>query len=188
MPTFPEQRLCFAFDGNAWQTVIKYDDHSYYHKRLEKLQGTLKGNPQGTKACDFVGSQDSSLYLIEVKDCAGYPENRPRLRGELPLEIALKVRDTVAGLSAGRPSGNAGEGWLPCAQLLTKRNRRIKVVLWLEMDLNESVPRHKQILSQFTRELEKGIATWFTDAKVLVVNQHSNPIPNLTVTRQQDGP
>jgi len=55
---------------------------------------------EGTKAVDFVGVRGGSLFFFEVKDFRGYRiENTRRQREELPLEIGLKVRDSLAGVA-----------------------------------------------------------------------------------------
>lgn len=59
-------------------------------------------------------------YLFEVKDFRGFDlENKHRQESELPLEVGLKTRDTLAGLVGAVASGK-GDGlpndWLRLAQ------------------------------------------------------------------------
>ena len=91
MTRFEESRLIFKF-GDSWQ-VIQYDaKDSDYTKGL--------GIIEGSHAVDFVGIHDEILYLIEVKNYHNCRiENKPKLEnGELAVELAQKVRDTIAGI------------------------------------------------------------------------------------------
>ena len=84
---------------------------------------------------DFVGRFARSLFLIEVKDFRGHRiENKKRfMHGELAVEVAQKVRDTLAGIV-----GVSGEGRTDCATwkpfLDAAVGRPVRVVLWLEQD------------------------------------------------------
>jgi hypothetical protein len=89
--------VMLLFD-DAW-SVAKWDDSIWYRSGIERLQGDLDGRSEGTKAMDVVGMRDDIPYLFEVKDFRGYPiENKYRHVSELPLEIGLKARDTIAGM------------------------------------------------------------------------------------------
>ena len=89
--TIKEGFLRFHFD-ESW-IVIKYDDHKDYRERIGRLPDI--------KAVDFAAIHDVVfLFFIEVKDFRGYRiQNRHRiLDGELAVEVAQKVRDSVAGI------------------------------------------------------------------------------------------
>jgi hypothetical protein len=135
-----EEQLRFEF-GQSWQ-VEKYDEHSAYRDGIEHLKERIPCrqclNPRdvGTKAVDFVGRKNGELYLIEVKDFRGHEvENRRRVRGDLAIEVALKVRDTLAALVGAlhrraeptlRPFAESAFQMPPLAP---------KVILWLEQDV-----------------------------------------------------
>jgi hypothetical protein len=124
---FEEGYLRFRFE-DTW-FVVKYDVNPDYNNRI----GLLKD----TKAVDFVGVLSNLiLYFIEVKDFRGYRiQNRHRLRdGELALEVAQKVRDTIAGVVAAHHRGNSAI-WGGVVGRLTKSEPPVRVLLWLEDDI-----------------------------------------------------
>lgn len=118
MNTLEEGKLQFDFPDD-W-TVSAYDKWSYYQKHFKDAFA-------GNKGVDFVARDTSdNVWLIEVKD---FRENR-RTK-EIPLwdEIAIKVRDTLAGLVGtsfyeGNP--NQQEAWNAL------ESEKIRVVLHLE--------------------------------------------------------
>ena len=88
MGKITEGKLTIEFPTN-WQ-VMKYDETTFYQKHFQKLAES--------KAVDFVAFEDGSddqLWLIELKD---YRIHRRTKAGDLFLEIASKVRDTLASL------------------------------------------------------------------------------------------
>ena len=130
-----ESNLRFSFDEAHWRT-IQYDAEKGFYR--EKM---LKSVP-GTEAVDFIGIfQNRELVLFEVKNFRGYRiQNAPRLANgaeELTLEIARKVRDTMAGVMGGsRNDDREGEFWKNTASLLTNPKREIFIIAWVE----ENVP------------------------------------------------
>ena len=133
MKQFEEGSVLFRF-GERWQ-IEKWDTSAVYKRIARELNGELtdasgSARPEGTKAVDFVGVLDNDkLYLFEVKDFRGHHiENKRR---HLPLEIGLKVRDTLAGL-AGEYVRGGGAGWVkPCGQALSSRRHQVRVVAWI---------------------------------------------------------
>jgi len=133
--TILEDNLEFTF-GDRWQ-VAKYDATTTYRQGIEKLkgvlgEGTTDERNEGSKATDIVGwHPDFGLLLMEIKDFRKHRiENKKRIHRELALEVALKSRDTVAGL-LGAWRGGKAEG-------VYDRNLKptvlVKVVLWIESD------------------------------------------------------
>jgi len=121
-----EGRLRFEFDAQ-WQAAVKWDDSLAYRKGIGLLPDT--------KAVDILCRSKGRCVLIEVKDFRGHRiENKPRVAsGELQQEVALKVRDTLAGiLGASRLNADGGY-WQPYAKALVS-NDDVYVVLWLEED------------------------------------------------------
>lgn len=129
MPTtFDEGFLKFVFD-DGW-AVVKYDEHPDYRERIRNL-------PE-TKAVDFAAiGPGNALFLIEVKDFRGHRiENRHRLRDDdLAIEVAQKVRDTIAGIIAAHHRGNVAE-WERFARRLLSLDPPVRVLLWLEEDVH----------------------------------------------------
>lgn len=98
----------FVFQCSEWEWAHRYDG--------SKEQKNLGNAISGSKAVDFVAHGKKYILLLEVKDFCGHEkENLWRITGEtdhakklgitlgpqdhaLHHELALKVRDTLAGL------------------------------------------------------------------------------------------
>ncbi|MBV6442326.1 MAG: hypothetical protein DYG98_19085 [Haliscomenobacteraceae bacterium CHB4] len=134
---FVESNLRFLFDEAHWR-VTQYDaEKGFYRDKI------LKSVP-GTEAIDFIGIyKNRELALFEVKNLRGYRiQNAPRLANgaeELTLEIARKVRDTMAGFVGGnRNDIRESEFWKDTANLLTNPKREIFIIAWVEEDMLSS--------------------------------------------------
>jgi len=93
MRQFDEGRLRFGFHG---ADVGKYDEWRFYQNRF-------KGSCNGNKAVDFVYVEADRTWLIKVKDYRRHRRTKP---GDLADEVAIKVRDTLAGLAAAKSNAN----------------------------------------------------------------------------------
>jgi len=107
---------------DGW-TAGKYDAWVFYRKQF---QGTGGG---GTRAVDFVAfpPDGGTLWLIEAKDYTFEPRDDDK--EPLPIEVARKARDTLAGLAACAANGLDDE------QAFARRAldaTKIRVVLHLE--------------------------------------------------------
>lgn len=110
--TLVEGRLSFAFDNVDFAT--KYDDWAHYRNQYNSACGS-------SKAVDFLVSKDGDIWLIEVKD---FRQHRRSKAIDLADEIALKVRDTMAGLVSARfLAADAGEATNSRAALCCKKLR-----------------------------------------------------------------
>lgn len=91
MTTLREGRVSWMF-GDGW-TATKYDDWSFYRNQVTGLAG-------GSKAVDVLALDPDIevLWMVEAKDFTTEP--RDRSKPELWLEVAQKVRDTLAGIVA----------------------------------------------------------------------------------------
>lgn len=96
-PEFDEGRLRFRFEQHV--RAFQYDELAFYRNQFISVAG-------GNKAVDFVCADGSTVYLIEMKDYSQHPRVKP---SELPEEIALKVRDTLAGILACASNANEDE-------------------------------------------------------------------------------
>ena len=176
MIQFNEGVQSFVF-GDKW-IVLKLDESNAYRTGIEK-------RIQGTKAVDFVGVFNAQeLYLIEVKDFRGHHiENRERLlKGELPVEVAQKVRDSLACIVGAFHNSSDLEEWKPYMQKLCNPNSEIKVVVWLEEDLPPSHPSLRRKSMDSTRaSVFKQKLAWLTK-RVLVCSSREQGLPELTVT------
>ena len=94
MPTLYEAHIACTFPDN-WD-VTKYDDWMFYRNRFSSVCGS-------SKAVDFLAydRHNRTLWLIELKD---YRQHRRTKDHSIALcdEIAIKVRDTLAGIFAAK--------------------------------------------------------------------------------------
>jgi hypothetical protein len=194
-----EQRLVFRF-GPSWQ-VEKYDEHPIHQKGIGCLQGNVfceycsgkivcqicdRGPRRGTKAVDILGSQDGQLYFIEIKDFREYRiQNKSRLHdGDLAVEVALKVRDTLAGL-VGTIHTHGSPIWHTWAGSVFKT--RPKVLLWLEEDIDPDAVRKRGHAAPSLVDTLGNKLRWL-NPHVMVKNQRlSRPVPDLEVGNLADG-
>ncbi len=125
MPEIKEGNLTFNFP-DEWK-ASKYDDWTFYRNHFLKL-----ADP---KAIDIfaIEPHNQKTWLIEVKDYRKYP--RTKLI-ELPLEIALKMRDSLAGLASARVNAN-DPNEKELANYAVKTGR-LRVVLHLEQPVKHS--------------------------------------------------
>jgi hypothetical protein len=173
VPTeFDEEFIHFKFE-DAWK-VIKYDEHIDYLEWIGRLPDT--------KAVDFLALKTpGTLFFIEVKDFRGHRiENKKRLKqGELAVEVAKKVRDTIAGVAAARHRGKA-DPWNDFAQCLIQEERPAQVLLWLEGELPADPRGRGQNRLQVIGSTLKKQLRWLT-TKVLVTNLASGPPDGIAV-------
>jgi len=119
-----EGALTFTFPANSMAS--KYDEWSHYQNQFQSTCG-------GSKAVDLVYADGPISWLIEVKD---YRQHSRTKAIDLADEIAIKVRDTLAGLvSASCHANDADEK--RCAKKLI-RATKIRVVCHLEQPTKQS--------------------------------------------------
>ena len=118
-----EGQLTFSFtEPNA----TKYDEWSFYRNQFNAVCG-------GTKAVDLLYLEQQNFWLIEIKD---YRQHTRTKTIDLADEIALKVRDTLAGLVAAQVNANEQIERDFAKKALKKK--RIRVVLHLEQPIHTS--------------------------------------------------
>lgn len=109
--------------------VLKWDTHEAFEKGLKPRSGT-----KAVDVCADIAGKGPAY--IELKDFrASAIQNKARLRtGELAVEVAAKVRDTLAGLvwACGRDLGEPFHESLTRSYLATPKPL---VILWLEEDV-----------------------------------------------------
>ena len=81
-------RLTFLFPAHC--DVGKYDEWGFYRQHFQSTANS-------SKAVDILCIADGVAWLIEVKDYGCYPRTKSL---DLAMEVATKVRDTLAGLAA----------------------------------------------------------------------------------------
>lgn len=125
MKTFNESGLVFEFETPPWDIVFQFDTHKAYLDLSKDI-------PE-TKAVDFIGVKAEFIHFIEVKNLRHVRiESKPRLDGELWIEVAQKVRDTLACLFARALRDAEHEFSRLCEQAL--KQRQFYIWLWLEED------------------------------------------------------
>ncbi len=158
MTVLLEGRLQFTF--GAASLVTKYDDWSFFRNQFQNICG-------GAKAVDMLCLSGKTCWLIEIKDYRQHPRTKPQDIGD---EMAIKVRDTLAGLFAACCNAHNQDEKAFAQQAL--RSTRIKVVLHLEQPQKHSrlFPRAidpAAVLQSLKRQLKA------IDAHPAVVNKNS---------------
>ncbi|MGB1243495.1 MAG: hypothetical protein ACPG49_13290 [Chitinophagales bacterium] len=172
MTLFEESNLRFEF-GEDWTLIEQYDILADFDR--------IKNAISGTKGVDFIGIlNDKTLYFFEVKNFKGHRiSSKGRFSEEedpVWLEVAQKVRDTVAGIiGASRKSLNEEERvkWQEVSTYLTSLNKKLVVVLWLEQDGDNKQQEYKRKRKKGYKTTIKGklkeSLLWLAD-EVLVLN------------------
>lgn len=194
-----EDKLEFSFDGNIWQEIIKFDEHTDYLNMLKigSLQNLDKdGNivlTCGIKAIDFLGIyKDEKLFLIEVKDFKNHRiESKDRLKnsGEnLMTEIAYKVKDSLACIIGAQiNSTNDKDLWKKASNFLIGEKKDIIVILWLELDSigttsttvrsRNKIKKRKDTIANYRKKLRQKLK-WFVEKssniQILNVDNYNN--------------
>lgn len=124
--------LTFTFPSDA----SKYDDWAHYRNQFNSTC-------HGAKAVDFVfldTSGQPTCWLIEVKDYRFNARTKPI---DLADEIAIKVRDTLAGLLSAKWNANVGDERSYACQLTGAA--KVRVVCHLEQPTKTSRLRPRAI-------------------------------------------
>lgn len=126
MPNFTlvEGRLSFEFKDV--KSAEQYDSWQHY-------RGTYNSACGSSKAVDFIVCKRDEVWLIEVKD---YRRNRRVKSIGLADEVALKVRDTMAGLVSTRFIGTNTDEVAHAKAALSQK--KLRVALHLEQPANPS--------------------------------------------------
>ncbi|MCP5518981.1 MAG: hypothetical protein H7A45_17195 [Verrucomicrobiales bacterium] len=182
MPTqLDVENQCFEF-GDEWTIAFKYDDTDFYRREATKLQGVIHPIPHSTKAVDLIGvHRVSGMVLLEAKDFRGRRiANKPRLEGEVSVEVAVKARDTIAALigAARKPIAEFPSGQLVDA---LKPGKDVLVVLWLEDDTFRDAAKAKATLGTLNQRL-KSLLSWLNVRTFVLASSVPNRINHLTVT------
>lgn len=175
MPIYTEGRVELTFPS-GWQ-ICKYDECRFYREKL------LKAVP-GTKSIDLlVRDPDLNLYLTELKDFRGHAAaNRGRIvRGELWLEVAQKVRDTVAGLWAAHRDSDTTLA--PFSDLLMSPSTQIKILAWVDRDQSQNL--HELTAMMAATDQLKRQMKWLSNAKAKLASKDEIPTIWQGVTLRQ---
>lgn len=132
MTKIKEGSLTFNFPAGC--QASKYDDWSYYRNQFQPVA-------KGCKAVDILCIADRVSWLIEVKDYRLHSRTRVI---DLDDELAIKIRDTLAGLASAAKS-EIDDVQCGLAQKSLAKKRQWRVVLHLEQPTNLSRLRPKSI-------------------------------------------
>lgn len=130
--TITEGALTFTFAVAA--EADKYDDWSFYRNQFQ--QGCSVDN----KAVDLLCEFDRNAWLIEVKD---YRLHARTKAVDLADEVAIKVRDTLAGLVAASVGANDPHERAFARRMV--RAQRMRVVCHIEQPAKSSRLRPRVI-------------------------------------------
>lgn len=162
MTSITEGQLTFNFP-NGWQ-ASKFDQWSFYRNQFQRVCG-------GAKAVDILAIEHNACFWkIEIKDYRRHPRTRTI---DLPVEVALKVRDSLAALVTARANANdAVEKALAQDALLCGR---IRVVLHLEQP-----PKHSKL---FPRAIDPAKVKQSLKQLIKAIDPH----PLVLETNQMNG-
>lgn len=159
MTVIQEGALNFSFDAGSH--ACKYDNWAFYRNQFQN--GCCRDN----KAVDLLCHSGENAWLIEVKDYRLHVRTKAV---DLADEIAIKVRDTLAGLLAAKVQANDADekGY---ARAILRKNT-LRVVCHIEQPLKVSRLRPRVIepdkLQLKLRSLLKAI-----DPHPVVMDRHS---------------
>lgn len=162
-----EGLLTFTFPSGA--VASKYDDWPHYRNQFNNAFG-------GTKAVDLVYAAPDVAWLIEVKDYRTQPRTKTI---DLANEVALKVRDTLAGLVSAKHRANNADEKVVATAFLSRP--RIRVVLHLEVPEKRSRLRPQAIERDKVLQKLKALVKAIDPHPSLVDQNSLTPEMNWTV-------
>lgn len=160
MTVIREGNLEFAFPPECMAS--KYDEWAFYRNQF--------GYVAKSKAVDFLCIHDSCAWLIEVKD---YRDARRTKLTEIHVEVAEKVRDTLAGLAAAKTNAADSEKDEAGRAL---RQRRWRVALHLEQTQRPSRLR-PTVADPATLRTKLRRAIRAVDPHATVIDSRSQSVP-----------
>lgn len=192
MTTVCEGDLLLEFDPARW-SVLKWDDHALYLEGVARLNGQLTDPgtgvavPEGSKAVDILALDEHALHFIEVKDFRGHgPQNAFRQETELPLEVGLKVRDTLAGMLGAHRTHRQWPAVEPFVQALHERRFPVRVIAWILEDspLGKKDRRKQSAVGSVRLGQLRSRLSWLTEQVWVDDPFHpSVPLPGVHVSR-----
>lgn len=137
-----EENLLFKFKDEFWSCVLKYDDEDAKGKPMLAEYLNVYKSTLACKAVDFIGIlEQKKLVLIEIKDFRdNETANKVRvISGDLSIEIATKVRDTIAAIVGANRTSQTKESvcFRQYFSLLASLKKEIYVVLWCEGEFSK---------------------------------------------------
>lgn len=174
-----EGQFNFEF-GGSW-TVLKYDGNGGFYRTK------MKQNISHTKAVDFLCNPQGNqpLLLMEVKDFSLGVPHREKF-DKLPMTVAQKARDTVAGIVGGSHCASDTRD----REFLTASRRKLDTsprVVFFFSDLATPVRRHpKRTLNKrdvLFKQLKKHLSWLTRDIAVVGLDDYRSFVSDLTICR-----
>lgn len=169
---FNEHPFAFEFSDSSWD-VVQYDAEGEIYRKV------IMPAVDDSKAVDFVGIyKNKALFLFEIKGFKGYmhsQENKNRLSNagqEICIEIAQKVRDSLAGIVHGGRKAES-DFWTNALDILSKPNKDVYVIAWLEQDpnLNQRWVDRRKCANPIIRQTMQKKLNWLTNnTKIMVAS------------------
>ncbi len=174
-----EGNLDFDF-GRSWK-VLKYDENGGYYKTK------MAANVEPTKAVDFlcISRSQQPLLFLEAKDFSLGVPHREKF-DDVPMAVAIKARDTVAGLVGGSHCASDGSD----RDFFTESRRKLdsppRVVFFfsdlgtpLRRDPRRALQARDVLLKQLKRHL-----SWLTrDVAVVGRDDYKSFVSDLTISQ-----
>ena len=133
MKQYIESRITFEFDETNWN-ICQYDVTDGDYRKSVHLSET--------KAVDFVGIyNEKSIVFFEIKSFQGYgrekdvKERLDNSMENLSIEIAQKVRDTVAVIAGLSRTVPQNPFWKESEKIISDKNKQIIIIAWIEEDI-----------------------------------------------------
>lgn len=164
MAILSEGRLQFDFGESC--LVEKYDDWSFFRNQFQNTCG-------GAKAVDIVCLSRNTGWLIEIKD---YRQHKRTKLQDMGDEIAIKVRDTLAGLVAAKVNANNPDEKNFAKKAL--QSRAIRVVLHLEQP-----ERHSRL---FPRAIDPASVKQSLKQKLRAIDAHPSIVNKNNLSADMD--
>nr|WP_321452612.1 hypothetical protein [uncultured Carboxylicivirga sp.] len=172
-----EGKLYLVFCRNSWN-IEKYDECNAFVNHLKKTIN-LKG-------VDFIGiHNNSSVYMMEIKDYSGHEQQKLREWGgninNLTSDLAQKIKDSFIGIySAKRLSLTDQNFW---TELVDKFNGNddYKVIFWIDGNL----VRYNSNFSRTQLNLNLKQRLKCLNVKVLVTNSENANVINMAHEYQE---
>jgi hypothetical protein len=169
-----EGNLEFTF-GGSWR-VLKYDDDGGYYRTI------LLKQFEAMKAIDFLGLQSREpLLMLDVKDYSCAPPDEERV----PVAVAEKVRDTLAGIVGGSHTADAPEKgtFIDSYRKLSSPPRVIFFFEDLATPPRQLPQRKRDKRSVLFKDLKRYLRWLTPDVAVVGLDDYRNVVNDLTVRK-----
>jgi hypothetical protein len=174
-----EGNLDFDF-GRSWK-VLKYDENGGFYKTK------MAANVEPTKAVDFlcIPQNQQPLLLMEAKDFSLGVPHREKF-DHVPMAVAIKARDTVAGLVGGSHCASDGSERAFFTESRRKLNSPPRVVFFfsdLGTPLRREPRRALQARDVLLKQLKRHLSWLTRDVDVVGLDDYSAFVSDLTILK-----